>query len=169
MGDPRRARLLDLIRLLVRDGHHVSLGHSGATYEEALAAAHDQWRHALMSESLVLSLLGGLAGLPIAVMTAIAFLVGGVFALLVRLELLTPGVTIVDADTYNIGGSWVPVEGFKLRGGFSRAVRAEIAAALGRPVVFTYGLATSVTLPPNRAAGMPPSAPSFPPCAPPMA
>jgi N-acetylglucosamine-6-phosphate deacetylase len=29
--------VLDLIRLLVRDGHHVSLGHSGATYEEALA------------------------------------------------------------------------------------------------------------------------------------
>jgi N-acetylglucosamine-6-phosphate deacetylase len=28
---------LDLIRLLVRDGHHVSLGHSGATYEQAIA------------------------------------------------------------------------------------------------------------------------------------
>ena len=36
-----------------------------------------------------------------AVSLAIAFLVGGVFALLVRLELLTPGVTIVDAETYN--------------------------------------------------------------------
>ncbi|HEX2138497.1 MAG TPA: TonB-dependent receptor, partial [Woeseiaceae bacterium] len=32
--------------------------------------------------------------------------------------------TGVDADTYNIGGSWVPVEGVKFRGGFSRAVRA---------------------------------------------
>ena len=30
-----------------------------------------------------------------------AFLLGGVFALLVRLELLTPGRTIMDADTYN--------------------------------------------------------------------
>ena len=28
---------LDLIQLLVRDGHHVSLGHSGATYEHATA------------------------------------------------------------------------------------------------------------------------------------
>jgi N-acetylglucosamine-6-phosphate deacetylase len=28
---------LDLIRLLVRDGHHVSLGHSGATYEQGIA------------------------------------------------------------------------------------------------------------------------------------
>jgi len=30
-----------------------------------------------------------------------AFLIGGVFALLVRIELMTPGKTIVDADTYN--------------------------------------------------------------------
>ena len=30
-----------------------------------------------------------------------AFLLGGIFALLVRLELLTPGKTIMDADTYN--------------------------------------------------------------------
>ncbi len=36
-----------------------------------------------------------------AVTLALAFLVGGIFALLVRLELLTPGVTIVDAETYN--------------------------------------------------------------------
>lgn len=32
--------------------------------------------------------------------------------------------TGVDANTYNIGGSWIPVEGLKFRGGFSRAVRA---------------------------------------------
>jgi iron complex outermembrane recepter protein len=32
--------------------------------------------------------------------------------------------TGIDADTYNIGGSWVPTEGLKFRGGFSRAVRA---------------------------------------------
>ncbi|HET6628254.1 MAG TPA: TonB-dependent receptor, partial [Woeseiaceae bacterium] len=30
----------------------------------------------------------------------------------------------VTADTYNIGGAWVPVEWVKLRGGFSHAVRA---------------------------------------------
>src|SRR5580704_17038381 len=30
-----------------------------------------------------------------------AFTLGGVFALLVRMELLTPGRTIMDADTYN--------------------------------------------------------------------
>ncbi len=36
-----------------------------------------------------------------AISLSIAFLIGGVFALLVRLELLTPGVTIVGADTYN--------------------------------------------------------------------
>src|SRR5262249_40210618 len=35
----------------------------------------------------------------ISVMTA--FMLGGIFALLVRLELLTPGRTIMDADTYN--------------------------------------------------------------------
>src|SRR5690606_16214992 len=32
--------------------------------------------------------------------------------------------TGVSADTYNVGGSWTPVEGIKLRGGYSRAVRA---------------------------------------------
>ena len=32
--------------------------------------------------------------------------------------------TGVDADTFNIGGSWIPLEGVKVRGGFSRAVRA---------------------------------------------
>ena len=32
--------------------------------------------------------------------------------------------TGVTADTYNVGGSWTPVEGVKLRGGYSRAVRA---------------------------------------------
>ncbi|HET6630201.1 MAG TPA: TonB-dependent receptor [Woeseiaceae bacterium] len=32
--------------------------------------------------------------------------------------------TGVDANTYNIGGAWIPMEGIKLRGGFSRAVRA---------------------------------------------
>jgi cytochrome c oxidase subunit 1 len=31
----------------------------------------------------------------------LAFLLGGIFAMLVRIELLTPGRTIVDADTYN--------------------------------------------------------------------
>ena len=31
----------------------------------------------------------------------IAFLIGGVFALLIRTELLTPGKTIMEADTYN--------------------------------------------------------------------
>lgn len=41
--------------------------------------------------------------------------------------------TGVDADTYNIGGSWVPVEGFKLRGGFSRAVRAANIRELFEP------------------------------------
>lgn len=31
----------------------------------------------------------------------LSFLVGGIFALLVRTELLTPGRTFIDADTYN--------------------------------------------------------------------
>ncbi len=34
---PEMDGVLDLIRLLVRDGHFVSLGHSGATYEQAIA------------------------------------------------------------------------------------------------------------------------------------
>ncbi len=34
-------------------------------------------------------------------MVSFAFLVGGIFALLVRLELFTRGKTIVDAETYN--------------------------------------------------------------------
>ena len=34
---PEIEGVLDLIRLLIRDGHHVSLGHSGATYEQAMA------------------------------------------------------------------------------------------------------------------------------------
>ncbi|HEX7060825.1 MAG TPA: TonB-dependent receptor [Woeseiaceae bacterium] len=32
--------------------------------------------------------------------------------------------TGISADTYNIGGAWVPYEGIKFRGGYSRAVRA---------------------------------------------
>jgi N-acetylglucosamine-6-phosphate deacetylase len=37
---------LPLVRDLVRDGHRVSLGHSGATYEEAIAAVAAGARHA---------------------------------------------------------------------------------------------------------------------------
>ena len=40
-------------------------------------------------------------GLMYLVSVLIAFALGGTFALLVRLELLTPGRTIMDADTYN--------------------------------------------------------------------
>jgi cytochrome c oxidase subunit I len=40
-------------------------------------------------------------GVMYLIMIAAAFFVGGVFAMLVRLELLTPGHTIMDADTYN--------------------------------------------------------------------
>jgi cytochrome c oxidase subunit 1 len=40
-------------------------------------------------------------GLMYLTMVSIAFLVGGIFALLLRLELLTPGKTIVDGETYN--------------------------------------------------------------------
>jgi cytochrome c oxidase subunit 1 len=40
-------------------------------------------------------------GLMYLTMVSIAFLVGGIFALLVRLELFTRGKTIVDAETYN--------------------------------------------------------------------
>ena len=40
-------------------------------------------------------------GVMYLVAVCLAFLIGGIFALLVRIELLTPGRTIVDADTYN--------------------------------------------------------------------
>jgi cytochrome c oxidase subunit 1 len=40
-------------------------------------------------------------GLMYLAVVLVAFMLGGIFALLVRLELLTPGRTIVDADTYN--------------------------------------------------------------------
>jgi cytochrome c oxidase subunit 1 len=40
-------------------------------------------------------------GLMYLTMVALAFLVGGIFALLVRLELFSPGKTIVDGETYN--------------------------------------------------------------------
>src|SRR5579863_9981569 len=40
-------------------------------------------------------------GLMYLTMVSIAFLVGGIFALLVRLELFTRGKTIVDGETYN--------------------------------------------------------------------
>src|SRR5579863_9014402 len=40
-------------------------------------------------------------GLLYLTMVSLAFLVGGIFALLVRLELFTRGKTIVDAETYN--------------------------------------------------------------------
>lgn len=41
--------------------------------------------------------------------------------------------TDVSTDTWNIGGAWVPVEGFKVRGGFSRAVRAANIRELFEP------------------------------------
>lgn len=41
--------------------------------------------------------------------------------------------TGVSADTYNIGGSWIPLEGVKFRGGFSRAVRAANIRELFEP------------------------------------
>jgi cytochrome c oxidase subunit I len=40
-------------------------------------------------------------GLMYLALVLIAFTLGGTFALIVRLELLTPGKTIIDADTYN--------------------------------------------------------------------
>ena len=40
-------------------------------------------------------------GVMFLVLTLIAFLLGGIFALLLRIELLTPGPTIMDALTYN--------------------------------------------------------------------
>jgi cytochrome c oxidase subunit 1 len=40
-------------------------------------------------------------GLMYLALVLVAFTLGGVFALIVRLELLTPGKTIIDADTYN--------------------------------------------------------------------
>src|SRR6516165_1098674 len=40
-------------------------------------------------------------GLMYLALVLTAFTLGGIFALLVRLELLTPGKTIMDADTYN--------------------------------------------------------------------
>jgi outer membrane receptor protein involved in Fe transport len=41
--------------------------------------------------------------------------------------------TGVDANTYNIGGAWIPIEGVKFRGGFSRAVRAANIRELFEP------------------------------------
>jgi N-acetylglucosamine-6-phosphate deacetylase len=43
---PELAGAMDLIRQLVSHGHRVSLGHSGATYEQALAAIDAGARHA---------------------------------------------------------------------------------------------------------------------------
>src|ERR1700722_19179084 len=40
-------------------------------------------------------------GLMYLTMVCLAFLVGGIFALLVRLELFSPGKTIIDGETYN--------------------------------------------------------------------
>ena len=40
-------------------------------------------------------------GVMFLVATTIALFLGGIFALLIRVELLTPGPTIVDAMTYN--------------------------------------------------------------------
>jgi len=41
--------------------------------------------------------------------------------------------TGVSADTFNIGGSWAPTESIKIRGGFSRAVRAANIRELFEP------------------------------------
>src|SRR5580693_458981 len=40
-------------------------------------------------------------GIMYLLLTTTAFMIGGIFALLVRIELLTPGKTIVDAETYS--------------------------------------------------------------------
>jgi N-acetylglucosamine-6-phosphate deacetylase len=43
---PELTGVMNLIGLLVSNGHHVSLGHSGATYEQAIAAIEAGARHA---------------------------------------------------------------------------------------------------------------------------
>jgi N-acetylglucosamine-6-phosphate deacetylase len=43
---PELTGVMDLIEQLVSNGHHVSLGHSGATYEQAIAAIEAGARHA---------------------------------------------------------------------------------------------------------------------------
>ncbi len=40
-------------------------------------------------------------GVMFLIATTVAFILGGIFALLIRIELLTPGPTIMDAMTYN--------------------------------------------------------------------
>jgi cytochrome c oxidase subunit 1 len=75
-------------------------GHDGA-----VAAVSDSPKNYLNAEKGVWSWLTTVDHKRIGVMylvsTLTAFFLGGVFALLVRLELLTPGRTIMNADTYN--------------------------------------------------------------------
>ncbi len=72
---------------------------------DPVAAPEFPKHHYLNDGKTVLSWLGSLdhkrIGLLYLVSVLFFFLVGGIFALLVRLELLTPGPTIMDALTYN--------------------------------------------------------------------
>jgi cytochrome c oxidase subunit 1 len=79
--------------------------HAGAVAESPDHGGHDDHSNYLTSGRGVMSWLVTLdhkrIGLMYLVSVLVAFLAGGIFALLVRTELLNPGRTIMDAQTYN--------------------------------------------------------------------
>ena len=78
--------------------------HTGSEHDAGHAEGHHGHGHYLEEKgwkSWVFTLDHKRIGVMYLIAVLIAFLLGGIFALLVRLELLTPGRTIMDASTYN--------------------------------------------------------------------
>jgi len=70
------------------DPHHIPAGADYLTYERGLKSWLTTVDHKRIGVMYLISIL-------------LAFFAGGVFALIIRTELLTPGRTIMEADTYN--------------------------------------------------------------------
>jgi N-acetylglucosamine-6-phosphate deacetylase len=126
---------LDLVRALVSAGHHVSLGHSGATVDEALAAIDAGARHATHLFNRMTPMTHrapGVAGAVLASEEVAAELICDgyhVHPAMSRMAIAAKGVEHTMAMTDGTGGSGLPV-GSTARLGRRRIRVSEQAAVL---------------------------------------
>jgi N-acetylglucosamine-6-phosphate deacetylase len=124
---------LDLVVSLVAAGHRVSLGHSGADFETAVAAVDAGARHATHLFNRMTPLTHRAPGLAGAVLSreevAVELICDGyhVHPAMCRLAIAAKGVQSVMAITDGTAGSGLPVGSFARLGGRRIEVRSEAA------------------------------------------
>lgn len=143
---------LDLVRMLAGDGHRVSLGHSGANFEEALAAIEAGARHATHLFNRMTPMTHRAPGLAGAVLArediAAELICDGyhVHPAMARVAVAAKGVGGIMAITDGTAGSGLP-PGSKAQLG-KRAIRVDSHA-----VVLEDGTLAGSTLTMDRAFG----------------